>query len=167
MYNTIINPQTNRKVNIYGKLGISIIRNYLQKGGMSMGMGMELGEIYLTIKDNINEKDPETFKWLVEKRLSKPRGVLTFILNKLNKEGDEIIIRQKINKLGESIAEINEIIKESISDVNKKDKILEILEGGLSELEPEPIVYCKVCGEPNCQRGIRCGRSYNFENMPL
>ena len=30
---TIINPMTGRKVSIYGKIGRSIINNYIQSGG--------------------------------------------------------------------------------------------------------------------------------------
>ena len=33
MYNTITNPMTGRKVSIYGKLGKSILNNYIQTGG--------------------------------------------------------------------------------------------------------------------------------------
>ena len=34
MYNYIINPLTNKKCNIYGKLGIKILNNYVMKGGV-------------------------------------------------------------------------------------------------------------------------------------
>ena len=33
MYETITNPMTGRKVSIYGKLGRSIVNNYIQSGG--------------------------------------------------------------------------------------------------------------------------------------
>ena len=34
MYNSIINPLTNKKCSIYGKLGQKILNNYLMKGGV-------------------------------------------------------------------------------------------------------------------------------------
>ena len=143
MYTTIINPYTNRKVNISSKLGRSIIHNYLnylQRGGMHVGF------IYINLKKSIQEKDPETYNWLVEKRLNKPKGVLTFIINELSKEKQDTVVEQKIKKIADSVEEINEIIKQSLPDIGKKDKILQLLEEDLPELESIPVVHCKVCG---------------------
>ena len=38
MYNKIVNPLSGRKVSIYGKLGQSIIRNYFNLAGGSVGL---------------------------------------------------------------------------------------------------------------------------------
>jgi len=161
MYTSIINPITNRKVGIHTKLGKSIINNYLnyiQLGGMHIAM------IYIELKAKL-KKNNELLEWLNEKRLDKPRGILTFIINKLAEESNDTIIKQKINKLSRNIETIKKIKEnKTITELEQKDKILELIEGDLDELEDEPIVYCKVCREANCPRGIRCGRSYNFED---
>ena len=163
MYTSIINPITNRKVGIHTKLGKSIINNYLnyiQLGGMHIAM------IYIELKAKL-KKDNELLEWLNEKRLDKPRGILTFIINKLSEESNDTIIKQKINKLSRNIETIKKIKEnKTITELEKKDKILELIEDDLDELDldDDPIVYCKVCGEANCPRGIRCGRSYNFED---
>ena len=161
MYTSITNPITNRKVGIHTKLGKSILNNYLnyiQLGGMHIAM------IYIELKAKL-KKNNELLEWLNEKRLDKPRGILTFIINKLAEESNDTIIKQKINKLSRNIETIKKIKEnKTITELEQKDKILELIEGDLDELEDEPIVYCKVCREANCPRGIRCGRSYNFED---
>ena len=163
MYTSIINPITNRKVGIHTKLGQSIINNYLnyiQLGGMHIAM------IYIELKAKL-KKNNELLEWLNKKRLDKPRGILTFIINKLAEESNDTIIKQKINKLSRNIETIKKIKEnKTITELEKKDKILELIDGDLDldELEDEPIVYCKVCGVGSCPRGVRCGRSYNFED---
>ena len=72
MYNSIINPITNRKVNIDGPLGRSILQNYLnylQKGGSVS----ELKHIFNQIRNyepNISDK---TNKYIKLKRLTSNR----------------------------------------------------------------------------------------------
>ena len=161
MYTSITNPITNRKVGIHTKLGKSIINNYLNN--IQLG-GMHIAMIYIELKSKL-KKDNELLEWINEKRLDKPRGILTYIINKLAEESNDTIIKQKINKLSRNIETIKKIKEnKTITELEQKDKILELLEGDLDELEDEPIVYCKVCGEGNCPRGVRCGRSYNFED---
>ena len=56
MYKTIVNPITNRKVNINTKLGQKIITNYLlnthtpAKGGYGYGHGFRKGRVVLSIR---------------------------------------------------------------------------------------------------------------------
>jgi len=164
MYTSIINPITNRKVGIHTKLGQSIINNYLnyiQLGGMHIAM------IYIELKAKL-KKDNELLEWLNEKRLDKPRGILTFIINKLADESNDTVIKQKINKLSRNIETIKKIKEnKTITELEQKDKILELMDGDLEKLEDPTIEYCKVCDEPNCPLGVRCGRSYNLEDIPI
>ena len=164
MYTSITNPNTNRKVGINTRLGKKIITNYLNY--IQLG-GMHLAVIHMELKDKL-KKHTELLHWINETRLDKPRGILTFIINKLYKESNDIIIKQKINKLSRNIETIKKIKEDkTITELEQKDKILELMDGDLEELEDPPVVYCRVCDEPNCPRGVSCGRSYNFEDIPI
>ena len=168
MYNKIVNPITGRKVNINTKLGKKIINNYIFFYNQLQEGGMHPAFIYVNVRNAINDKDEAVWEWLSKERLDKPRGVFTYISNELSKQENDIIIKKMIKNLGEHISELKIIIEDKkMSDLEKKNSILKFLDDENQELEPLKIEYCKVCNEPNCRRGIRCGRSYNFEEEPL
>ena len=159
MYKKIINPKTGIKVNINGQVGKSILQNYINY----LNGGMPLPMIYIELRDKVNDKDHEIFNWLVKERHEKKRGIVTLILNKLKDEKD-IIVKNKIILLTHNTEKIKSIIKESITDSDKAEKILKILDESVSNEEAEIIQEkCKICDEYGCIRGIRCGRTYNFE----
>ena len=160
-YNFIINPLSNRKVKITTKLGKQIINNYLnyQLGGMHVAL------IYLGLKKPLEKIDKDTYEWLCNKRLDKPKGFLTLIINKLSEQEDDIIVKKRIDNFIKNIELIKEIKDSDLNDLEKKDKLIEILmidEEYLAELEIELDKKCNVCGYYNCKRGVRCGRSYNL-----
>ena len=159
-YNFIINPLSNRKVKITTKLGKQIINNYLnyQLGGMHVAL------IYLGLKKPLEKIDKATYEWLCNKRLDKPKGFLTLIINKLSEQEDDIIVKKRIDNFIKNIELIKEIKDSDLDDSEKNDKLIEILmidEEDLPELEIKKTEECKVCGYYNCKRDVRCGRSYN------
>lgn len=159
-YNFIINPLSNRKVKITTRLGKQIINNYLnyQLGGMHVAL------IYIGLKNPLEQIDKTTYEWISNKRLDKPKGFLTLIINKLSEQEDDIIVKKRIDNFVKNIDIIKEIKNSDLDDMEKNDKLMELLmidEEDLPELEIKKAKECDVCGYYNCKRGVRCGRSYN------
>ena len=90
--------------------------------------------------------DPKIHKWIRSPRLNKPKGVLNYIVNYL-KQFDDIIVLQKLQKFGKHETEICTIISIKITDLDKKNKIISLMDG---DLEPIPKEKCCVCKQIEC-----------------
>ena len=84
MYNKIVNPVTGKKVSIYGKLGKTIIRNYMIQAG-----GDKLVNTPLIAVENMTDSVDKTAKR--EDNTSKREEALTTLQNLLH-EGEELTI---------------------------------------------------------------------------
>ena len=65
--------------------------------------------IFSHLLDTIKTFDIDIERWLSEKRLSKPKGMLNYIVKHLQELDDELIL-QKLKKLEKSQSEISSII---------------------------------------------------------
>ena len=107
---------------------------------------MLVQDVFCLLLPVISSFDTTIHKWIRSPRLNKPKGVLNYIVNYL-KQFDDIIVLQKLQKFGKHETEICSIISIKISDLDKKNKIISLMEG---ELKPIPKEKCCVCKQIEC-----------------
>ena len=98
--------------------------------------------IFMHLLDTIKTFDSDLETWLREKRLSKPKGMLNYIVKHLQELDDELIL-QKLKKLEKSQSEISTIIYSKKNDLEKKNMIIELMNGELDTLLPSTCHICK------------------------
>ena len=104
--------------------------------------------IYTLIIPVLISFDPKINHWIKKPRLNKPKGVLNYIVNHL-KDLDDIIIMQKIQKLETQEEKIDAIISDNITDLDKKIKIIILMDGPFDSIPSEGEVCC-VCKNVVC-----------------
>jgi hypothetical protein len=98
--------------------------------------------VYAILLPVLTSFDSNITQWIRTPRLNKPKGVLNFIVNHL-KELDDIIIKQKIQKLGKQAEKIHAIISDKITDLDKKIKIIRLMDGPFESIPKEACCVCK------------------------
>jgi hypothetical protein len=104
---------------------------------------MLLQIIFTHLLDIINTFDDSIESWLRTPRLSKPKGMLNYIVNHLKELDDELIL-QKLNKFKKSSEEIASIIYSKKNDLEKKNMIIELMNGELEVLTHQTCPICKL-----------------------
>ena len=102
--------------------------------------------VYAILLPVLSSFDPNINQWIRTPRLNKPKGVLNFIVNHL-KDLDDIIIMQKIQKLETQEEKIDAIISDNITDLDKKIKIIKLMDGPFEDI---PAEVCGVCKNVKC-----------------
>jgi len=102
--------------------------------------------VYAILLPVLSSFDPKTNTWIRTPRLNKPKGILNYIVNHL-KELDDIIIKQKIQKLTIQEETIQAIISDNITDLDKKIKIIKLMDGPFEDI---PAEVCGVCKNVKC-----------------
>ena len=118
---------------------------------------MLLQIIFTHLLDIINTFDDSIESWLRTPRLSKPKGMLNYIVNHL-KELDDDLILQKLNKFKKSSEEIATIIYSKKNDLEKKNMIIELMNGELEELTQQT---CLICNLEKCSSIEFCETKMN------
>ena len=103
--------------------------------------------IFSHLLDSIKSFDSDLETWLREKRLSKPKGMLNYIVKHLQELDDELIL-QKLKKLEKYQSEIATIIYSKKYDLEKKNMIIELMNGELEELTFTN--KCQICKLEKC-----------------
>jgi len=103
--------------------------------------------IFLHLLDTIKSFDATIESWLREPRLTKPKGLLNYIVKHLQELDDEVIL-QKLKKLEKSEEKIATIIYSKKNDLEKKNSIIEIMNGDLEELSS--MNKCNICSLEKC-----------------
>ncbi len=103
--------------------------------------------IFSHLLDSIKSFDSDLETWLREKRLSKPKGMLNYIVKHLQELDDEVIL-QKLKKLENSEEKIATIIYSKKNDLEKKNMIIELMNSDLEELTF--INKCQICKLETC-----------------
>ena len=107
---------------------------------------MLVQDVFCLLLPVLSSFDPNINKWIRSSRLNKPKGVLNYIVNYL-KQFEDIIVLQKLQKLGKHETEICTIISNKLSDLDKKNKIISLMDG---DLEYIPKDKCCVCKQIEC-----------------
>ena len=109
---------------------------------------MLVQEVFGLLLPIISSFDPIINKWIRQSRLNKPKGVLNYIVKYLS-QFDDINVLQKLINFTENEEKISTIISYKISDLDKKNKIISLLD---VEYESIPLikVSCIVCKKPEC-----------------
>jgi len=103
--------------------------------------------IFSHLLNTINTFDSVIEKWFREKRLTKPKGMLNYIVKHLQELDDKLIL-QKLKKLEKSQSEIATIIYSKKNDLEKKNMIIELMNGELEELNITN--KCQICKLEKC-----------------
>jgi uncharacterized protein YaaN involved in tellurite resistance len=103
--------------------------------------------IFMHLLDTIKTFDSDLETWLREKRLSKPNGMLNYIVKHLKELDDEVIL-QKLKKLEKSTEKIATIIYSKKNDLEKKNMIIELMNSDLEELTVTN--KCQICNLETC-----------------
>jgi hypothetical protein len=103
--------------------------------------------IFSHLLDTIKTFDSDVESWLRVARLSKPKGMLNYIVKHLQELDDELIL-QKLKKLEKSSEEISTIIYSKKNDLEKKNMIIELMNGELEELTITN--KCQICKLEKC-----------------
>jgi hypothetical protein len=93
-----------------------------------------------------NTFDPSVTEWLRLPRLNKTKGMLSVVVNHLTDLNDSSI-KQKIQTLGSMETEIYTIISTNATDLDKKNSILNLMDG---PIYPIPTEKCCVCKNDIC-----------------
>jgi hypothetical protein len=117
---------------------------------------MLLQIIFAHLLDVIKTFDDSIESWLRTPRLSKPKGMLNYIVNHL-KELDDDLILQKLNKFKKSPEEIASIIYSKKNDLEKKNMIIELMNGELEETHQT----CPICKLEKCSSIEFCETKMN------
>ena len=104
--------------------------------------------IFSNLLDTIKTFDSKVETWLRKPRLSKPKGMLNYIVKHLQ-DLDDTIILQKLKKLEKSSTEIATIIYSKKNDLEKKTMIIELMNGALEELNITN--NCQICKLETCE----------------
>ena len=107
---------------------------------------MLVQDIFCLLLPVLSSFDPNINQWIRTPRLNKPKGVLNYIVNYL-KQFEDIIVLQKLQKFGKHETEICSIISNKLSDLDKKNKIISLMDG---DLEYIPKDKCCVCKQIEC-----------------
>ena len=107
---------------------------------------MLVQDVFCLLLPVLSSFDPNINKGMRISRLNKPKGVLNYIVNYL-KQFEDIIVLQKLQKLGKHETEICTIISNKLSDLDKKNKIISLMDGELESIPPE---LCCVCKHVEC-----------------
>lgn len=107
---------------------------------------MLVQDVFCLLLPVLSSFDPNINKWIRSSRLNKPKGMLNYIVNYL-KQFEDIIVLQKLQKFGKHETEICTIISNKISDLDKKNKIISLMDG---DLESIPKDKCCVCKQIEC-----------------
>ena len=99
--------------------------------------------IFSHLLDTMKTFDSGVESWLRVARLSKPKGMLNYIVKHLQELDDELIL-QKLKKLEKSSEEISTIIYSKKNDLEKKNMIIELMNGKLEILPSRTCVICKL-----------------------
>jgi hypothetical protein len=118
---------------------------------------MLLQLIFAHLLDIIKTFDDSIESWLRTPKLSKPKGMLNYIVNHL-KELDDDLILQKLNKFKKSSKEIATIIYSKKNDLEKKNMIIELMNGELEELTQQT---CLICNLEKCSSIEFCETKMN------
>ena len=103
--------------------------------------------IFSHLLNTINTFDSVIEKWLRLERLTKPKGMLNYIVKHLQEFDDKLIL-QKLKKLEKSQSEIATIIYSKKNDLEKKNMIIELMNGELEELTFTN--KCQICKLEKC-----------------
>jgi hypothetical protein len=103
--------------------------------------------IFSHLLDTIKTFDSAIETWLRVERLTKPKGMLNYIVKHLQELDDELIL-QKLKKLEKSQSEIATIIYSKKNDLEKKNMIIELMNGELEELTFTN--KCQICKLEKC-----------------
>ena len=114
--------------------------------------------IFMHLLDTIKTFDSDLETWLREKRLSKPNGMLNYIVKHLQELDDEVIL-QKLKKLEKSTEKIATIIYSKKNDLEKKNMIIELMNSDLEELSF--INKCQICNLETCNSIEFCETKMN------
>jgi hypothetical protein len=99
--------------------------------------------IFSHLLDTIKPFNSDIEGWLRTPRLSKPKGMLNYIVKHLQDQDDEIILK-KLKKLEQSQSEISTIIYSKKNDLEKKNMIIKLMNGELDALPPSTCPICKL-----------------------
>jgi hypothetical protein len=113
--------------------------------------------IFSHLLDTIKTFDSGVECWLRHARLSKPKGMLNYIVKHLHELDDDIVL-QKLKKLEKSQSEISTIIYSKKNDLEKKNMIIELMNSDLEEL---PMITCKICKLEKCSSIEFCETKMN------
>ena len=107
---------------------------------------MLVQDVFCLLLPVLSSFDPEINQWIRKSRLNKPKGVLNYIVKYLS-PFEDIIVLKKLQKFGKHEIEIGTIISNKISDLDKKNKIISLMDGGLESIPKEKCCVCKqnVC----------------------
>ena len=109
---------------------------------------MLVPEIFSILLPILKSFDPEIEKWIKQPRLTKPRGVLNYIIKYLIKMDDSEILK-KLDCFSKQESQICAIISKKISDLDKKEQIISLMD---KEHDYLPIKQnCVVCNKIECE----------------
>jgi len=108
---------------------------------------MLVQEAFFLLLPIISSFHPNIDKWIRASRLNKPKGVLNYMVKYLS-SFDDIVALQKLINLRKNEIEIASIISYNISDLDKKNKIISLM-----DIEHDYIPSkenCIVCKKNKC-----------------
>lgn len=114
--------------------------------------------IFSHLLDTIKTFDSKVETWLRTPRLSKPKGMLNYIVKHLQNLDDEVIL-QKLKKLENSEEKIATIIYSKKNVIEKKNMIIELMNSELEELTFTN--KCQICKLETCETNEFCETKTN------
>jgi len=120
---------------------------------------MLVQEVFSLLLPILSSFEPTINKWIRQSRLNKPKGVLNYIVKYLS-QFDDIVVLQKLTNLKKNEEKISTIISYKISDIDKKNQIISLLD---IEYEYIPLIKesCIVCKKPECEDIDFCEKKKN------
>jgi len=88
---------------------------------------MLVQETFCLLLPILSSFDPKINKWIRASRLNKPKGVLNYMVKYLS-DFEDVVALQKLINLRQNESEISYIISYTISDLEKKNQIISLMD---------------------------------------
>ena len=109
---------------------------------------MLVQETFCLILPILNSFDSTINKWIRDTRLNKPKGVLNYMIKYLS-DFEDVVALKKLEYFSKKESEISSIISENISDVDKKNQIISLMDVECDYMPSKE--YCIVCRNVECE----------------
>ena len=109
---------------------------------------MLVQETFCLLLPILSSFDPKINKWIRASRLNKPKGVLNYMVKYLS-DFEDVVALQKLINLRQNESEISSIISYTISDLEKKNQIISLMDLDCDYMLCKEV--CIVCKNIECK----------------
>ena len=109
---------------------------------------MLVQETFCLLLPILSSFDPKINKWIRSSRLNKPKGVLNYMVKYLS-AFEDVVVLQKLINLRQNESEISYIISYTISDLEKKNQIISLMDVECDYMPCKEV--CIVCKNVECK----------------